>query len=65
MELRATVTGTLAKGLEYRLMGNYALASQSAYAIGPTQSPAEPNTLSPQLGPVNRLLVLAGLHYAL
>ena len=65
VELRATITGTLAKGLEYRLMGNYALSSQSAYAIGPTQIPADPNTVNPQLGPVNRLVVLAGLQFAL
>jgi hypothetical protein len=65
VELRATVTGTLAKGLDYRVMGNFALAGQNPYAVGPTQTPSDVNPVSPQLVPVNRLLVLAGLQYAL
>ncbi len=64
VELRGTFTGTLSKGLDYRLMANYAFRGQNPYAIGPTQTPEDGGTVNPSLVQVNRLLVLAGLQYA-
>jgi outer membrane receptor protein involved in Fe transport len=64
VELRATVTGTLASRLDYRLMANYALAGQNPYAVGFNQVPAEIGAVPPALAQVNRLTVLGGVQYA-
>jgi outer membrane receptor for ferrienterochelin and colicins len=64
VELRGTVTGTLAAHLDYRLMVNYALTGQNPYAVGFNQAPAEDGSVPPALAQVNRLTVLGGVQYA-
>ena len=65
VDLRATITGTLAGGLDYRLMANYAFRGLSPYAIGPNQEPAAENPVNPALAPVNRLVMMFGLQYSI
>src|SRR5581483_4527041 len=69
LELRATVSGDIhaVAGLSYRASVNYALASQSPYVAGPTQSvdPTAPNNPQAELAPVNRLTIFVTLQYQL
>jgi outer membrane receptor protein involved in Fe transport len=66
LEVRGAVSGPIPKsivpGLSYRVSANYAFAAHSPYVVGPTQYYSPPYT-TPELAPVERFRVTAGLQW--